>query len=280
MVFTKMKKKYAVIMTAAMLTGIMTATALAEGTDTNGSAAMSGPQMPGSSESSQPPQMNGQQFGEAPSDNGFGQAPEMNGQQSGEAPSGSGFGQAPEMNGQQFGEAPSDNGFGQAPETNGQQSGEAPSDSGFGQAPEMNGQQSGEAPSDDGNGQMDRMHDRGPGDHFGFISFEDCMEDGTISQETYDAITKFMEENKPELPEGMTEGERPELPEGAEEGERPAPPEGGSFERKEGEGPDLLKDLLENGVITQEEYDALAAAREADRPDASAQAQSDDSNAA
>ena len=35
---------------------------------------------------------------------------------------------------------------------------------------------------------------------------------------------------------------------------------------KEGEGPDLLKDLLEAGVITQEEYDALAAAREADRP--------------
>ena len=35
---------------------------------------------------------------------------------------------------------------------------------------------------------------------------------------------------------------------------------------KEGEGPNLLKDLLDNGIITQEEYDALAAAREANRP--------------
>ena len=39
---------------------------------------------------------------------------------------------------------------------------------------------------------------------------------------------------------------------------------------KEGEGPDLLKDLLEAGVITQEEYDTLAAAREANKPAAPA----------
>ena len=31
---------------------------------------------------------------------------------------------------------------------------------------------------------------------------------------------------------------------------------------KNGEHPDLLKDLLNDGVITQEEYDALASARE------------------
>ena len=35
---------------------------------------------------------------------------------------------------------------------------------------------------------------------------------------------------------------------------------------KEGEGPDLLKDLLSAGVITQEEYDTLVAKREASRP--------------
>ena len=158
-----MKKRYAVMMTAAMLTGIMTATALAEGSGMDDGMQMSGPQMPGGGNMEQTPQMNG----------------------------------------------------------------------------------------------------KGSEDNFGFISFENYVTDGTISQETYEAITKFMEENKPELPEGMTEEERPELPEGAVEGEKPELLNGEIPEMKEGEGPDLLKDLLDNGIITQEEYDALAAAREA-----------------
>ena len=196
-------------MTAAMMTGMMAATAMAEGlgTDAGTQAQISGPQMPGSSEDGQAPQ--------------FGQNGEM-----------------PEMNGQ----APQ---FGQN-----------------GEMPEMNGQ----APQFGQNGQMPQMMGRGPEDGFGFIDFEDYVTDGTLSQETYEAITQYMEENKPELPEEMTsgerpemtEGERPELPGGAENGERP--------EMKEGEGPDLLKDLLEAEVITQEEYDALAEAREANRP--------------
>ena len=66
------------------------------------------------------------------------------------------------------------------------------------------------------------------------------MTDGTISQETYEAITKYMEENKPELPTETEDGERED--------------------RKAGEGPDLLTDLLEAGVITQEEYESLSAA--------------------
>ena len=41
-----MKKRYTVIMTAAMLTGIMTATAMAEGPGMDGGMQMSGPQMP------------------------------------------------------------------------------------------------------------------------------------------------------------------------------------------------------------------------------------------
>ena len=84
----------------------------------------------------------------------------------------------------------------------------------------------GEAPQMGENGQPPQMNGKGPEDGFGFIEFKNCVEDGTISQETYDAITKYMEENKPELPEGMKEGERPELPEGAVEGERPELPEG------------------------------------------------------
>ena len=174
-------------MTAAMMTGVMAATALAEGPGMDGGQQMSGPQIPGDNEMGQPPQMNG------------------------EAPQG-------------------------------------------------------EAPQFDGNEQMPQMNGKGPEDGFGFIGFKDYVEDGTISQETYDAITKFMEENKPDLPEGMEEGERPELPEGVKNGEKAELPEGAKEgerpEMKEGEGPDLLKDLLEAGVITQEEYDTLAAARE------------------
>ena len=78
------------------------------------------------------------------------------------------------------------------------------------------------------------------------MPLEEYVKDGTISQETYDAITKYMDENKPELPEGAEEGERPELPDGAEEGERPELPddaaEGSMPKMKEGEGPDLLND--------------------------------------
>ncbi len=74
------------------------------------------------------------------------------------------------------------------------------------------------------------MKGKGPKSGSGFIDFKSYVKDGTISQETYDAISKYMEENKP----------------------------------------DLLKDLLEAGVITQKEYDALAAAGEADKPAAPA----------
>jgi hypothetical protein len=99
------------------------------------------------------------------------------------------------------------------------------------------------------------MDHRGP-----FIDFEACVKDGTISQETYDAIKKYMDENKPERPTAggeedskpeMKDGEKPELP---EEGEKPELPEAGEKPEK----PDLLKDLLDAEVITQDEYDALA----------------------
>ena len=47
-----------------------------------------------------------------------------------------------------------------------------------------------------------------------------------------------------------------------------------SSQLKEGEGPDLLKDLLEAGVITQEEYETLDAARQAAKPEQSANGES------
>ena len=155
-----MKKRYAMIMAAAVFTGVMTATAMAEGTDPNGGMQMGGPRMSG-------PQMPG--------------GSEMN-----QAPT---FGRNDQMPGRNGGRAP--------------------------QGKPMN---------DNGMRRDKQMNDRRP--EGGADEFKRYVDDGTISRETYDAITKYMEENKP----------------------------------------DLLKDLLENNVITQEEYDSLVAAREADKP--------------
>ena len=181
-----MKKRIAMIMAAAMITGVSATTAFAEGSSLDGAPQMGGPQIPGGNEN-----------GQAPSDTGQ------------QAPQG-----------------------------------------------------------------------EGPKDGFGFMPLEEYVKDGTISQETYDAITKYMDENKPELPEGAEEGEGPELPDGAEEGERPELPddaaEGSMPKMKEGEGPDLLNDLLSAGVITQEEYDALVAKREASASMASSDNQDGD----
>ena len=71
------------------------------------------------------------------------------------------------------------------------------------------------------------------------IDFDAMVASGVISQETRDAIKAYMDEHKPE-------GEMPAAP---GEGETPA----------EGE-PSLLNDLLNAGIITQTEYDAMSAA--------------------
>ena len=71
------------------------------------------------------------------------------------------------------------------------------------------------------------------------IDFDAMVASGVISQETRDDIKAYMDEHKPE-------GEMPGAP---GEGETPA----------EGE-PSLLNDLLNAGIITQTEYDAMSAA--------------------
>ena len=305
------KKKIAVLMAAAMITGMSGMTVFAEEKQAGGA-----PQMEQQAPASQTPQ------GEAPA--GMeGQAPQGEvpaGQlPQGEAPAGmesqapqgeAPAGQPPQMgqqgeapqNGQQSpqgempqapeGEAPAD--MRQAPQgeapQNGQQPpmiGQQPPQAPQGEAPANNGQQSsqGAAP------QMEqRRQRRGKMDHGQtpqgdkgrasqnqapqgnqnrasqnqehgrlFIDFEACVKDGTISQETCDAIKKYMDENKPERPTAggeedskpeMKDGEKPELP---EEGEKPELPEAGEKPEK----PDLLKDLLDAEVITQDEYDAL-----------------------
>ncbi len=170
-------------------------------------------------------------------------------------------GQPPMMNGQ----APDD--LPELPEMDG----EAPDD--LPELPEMDGSapEMGSRPPE--------MNGRAPG----FINFEDMAADGVISDETLENIMAYMDENKPaDLPENdgeaprqggqppMMNGEAPDdLPEPPEmDGEAPddlpEPPEMNG-EAPEFDGEDsavngLLNDLLEAGVITQEEYDALCEA--------------------
>ena len=159
-----------------------------------------------------------------------GQAP------SGEQPSGQPpFGQAP--SGEQPGDPP-EKPVGQAP------SGEQPS----GQPP------FGQGPA--GNGPV-------------MVDFDALAQAGVISQDTCDRIKAYMEANKPadppaddgRTPSGEQPGDLPEQPDGkAPSGDRPAdPPADGEAPAEGG----LLKDLLDAGVITQEEYDAINAARQA-----------------
>ena len=255
------KKKIAVLMAAAMITGMSGLTVFAE----EGSQV---PQQVTQGEAPQPPQMEQQApQGEAPT----GQPPQMGqqapkgeapqkGQQSsqdetpqapeGEAPTG----QAPQGEAPQVpqGEAPTDM-EGQVPQGEASQNGQqAPQ----GEAPRMGQQpsQGDEAPQMEqkhpGRGRHKMDHGQEPQGDKGrasqnqtpqgnehrkpFIDFEACVKEGTISQETCDAIKKYMDENKP----STTSGE--------------------SSEAKDGEKPDLLKDLLDAEVITQDEYDALA----------------------
>lgn len=112
------------------------------------------------------------------------------------------------------------------------------------------------------------------------------VEQGIISQDTLDAILKFMEENRPELPEGdnnqngaqpgnapekpdgQQPGNAPEMPNGQQPGNAPQMPDGqqpsGMPEAPNAGGQqmftlnqELLNQLLEANVITEDEYDAI-----------------------
>ena len=119
----------------------------------------------------------------------------------------------------------------------------------------------------------------GKGHQGGQGSFENLLKDGTITQETYDAIRNYMQENKPEAKTPETQNDAAEqkneavqnvaeaqesdpaqdnTTNTADGGLRKEKPSGMLDERK-----DLLDDLLKNNVITQEEYDAITAAQKA-----------------
>ena len=167
-------------------------------------------------------------------------------------------GQAPQMPGQ-------NNQDGQAPQMPGQNDQD-------GQAPEMPGQNGQDSQSGQNSqasrtpGKNNRGGKTGKSGRTEKAAkqdmFNQMLTEGVITQETYDAIAAWMQAKMPQAQQDGTapaEGsEPPALPDGtapAEGSEPPAPPEG---------APDnsaalqLLKDLLYNGTITQEQYDLLA----------------------
>ncbi len=235
---------------------------------------MGGPQMGGNGEQ-QPPEKpadeqapeNNQKPPEKPAD---GQAPENNqqppekpadGQQPPEKPSGEKPADAPaepeEQNGEQS-EAPSnDQQVPQTPENNqqppekpenGQQPPEKPAD---GQQPPekpANGQQGPQMPSNNQQGsQMPMNGQQAPG----MIDFDALVTEGVISQETREKIRTFMDEHKPaDMPsDGQAPADGQQSPEMPSEGQAP-----------NGGQPDLLSDLKDAGILTQEECDAISSA--------------------
>ena len=154
-----------------------------------------------------------------------------------------------------------------------------------GQVPQMPGQngQNGQMPQMPGqngqNGQMPQMPGKGgrnsrqggfKGDHddrsmkHGTAIFDRLLADGVITQETYDAIAAWIQQQMPQVQQNAetpaegtapTEGTAP-----ADGTEPPALPDGTAPAENTDEQAELLKSLLESGVITQEQYDLLVSA--------------------
>ena len=131
------------------------------------------------------------------------------------------------------------------------------------QAPQMNGSGQGQrhpaAPGQAGFGKQE--HRNGPE---GRNSFDEMVKDGTISQDTYDAIKKYMTENAPQKPEEKASGaaaEENQATDGNVKTDGTTKTDAGeaTAETKKPEEKNLLSDLLTDGVITQEEYDAITA---------------------
>ena len=149
-----------------------------------------------------------------------------------------------------------------------------------GQAPQMPGQndQNSQAPQVPGqNDQNSRMPGRGgKGNRRGGFTagtdgqtvkhgktavFDRLLADGVITQEIYDAIIAWMQQQAPQAQqnaEAPAEGTAP-----AESSEPPALPDGTAPDGTANAQEELLKSLLDSGVITQEQYDLLVSALQA-----------------
>ena len=152
-----------------------------------------------------------------------------------------------------------------------------------GQAPQMPGQndQNSQAPQVPGqNDQNSRMPGRGgKGNRRGGFTagtdgqtvkhgktavFDRLLADGVITQEIYDAITAWMQQQAPQAQQNAgapAEGTAPaEDTAPAESSESPALPDGTAPDGSASAQEELLKTLLDTGVITQEQYDLLVSA--------------------
>ena len=132
------------------------------------------------------------------------------------------------------------------------------------------------------------QNDMTPPQGGGEAELQVLVEQGIISQDTLDAILKFMEENRPALPEGdngqngtppekpdgQQSGNAPQMPNGQQPGNAPQMPDGqqpGDAPQMPDEGgqrmpmlnQELLEQLLDADVITQDEYDAILAFQQA-----------------
>lgn len=131
---------------------------------------------------------------------------------------------------------------------NGQQQGQAPdmdNQNGQNQAPDMKGQQPKNGAQNNPqkpNGQNQKPDDQNaPKDEPSRVDTKKLLEDGVIDEDTYNAIEDYLKQNAPEDSEQADDDtEKPELPE-----------IGGGLDEVQ------LKSLLDAGVITQEQYDAL-----------------------
>ena len=101
-------------------------------------------------------------------------------------------------------------------------------------------------------------------------SLQTLVTGGIISQETLDAILKYLEENPTTPPEKPDGGQPDSAPNGGSNGKPDGAPNGGmngsAPEKPDGNAPGImmlddqtLGALLDAGIITQEEYDAIAA---------------------
>ena len=132
--------------------------------------------------------------------------------------------------------------------------GQAPSNEKPADVPELPGNgQPGSAPGMPGNGNQV------------MIDFDELVTSGVISQETCDKIMSYMEANRPTDPADMTsQSEESGKPQDPPATNGQAPSDASSVNVQPPEAPQingLLKDLLDAEVITQEEYDAMAAAQ-------------------
>ena len=130
----------------------------------------------------------------------------------------------------------------------------------------QNGQQPPEMP---GNGQNDRKggkpqggrgkkgsadQNASGGEPEKLLDFEQLVKDGVISQEVCDAILNYMKEH---APQGQTGGTAPADGNAPAQGSEPPAKPDGDQNAPGGMEAQLLQELLDNSVITQEIYDLL-----------------------